>query len=241
MPGLTRPPTIRALVTDVDGTLTDAERRLDLEAATLVRRMERSGIRVILATGNVLPSALAIHRSLGLSGPIVAENGGLLYRRVNDHEKVTVLADVRLARRAYRRIRRAGIPARRLFTDRWRTSEIALYPTVSVRRLADCVKGLNVRVESTGFAIHLIERTAGKLPALHRALRPLGLTLADCLVAGDGDNDVEMLRAAGWGVSFRTASPAARRAADYVARARSARGFVEAVKALNLPLHSQKA
>jgi hydroxymethylpyrimidine pyrophosphatase-like HAD family hydrolase len=88
-----------------------------------------------------------------------------------------------------------------------------------------------VDVIPTGYAIHLIERGKGKLPALARALLPSGLTPRDCLVAGDGDNDVPMLRAAGWAVSFRSASPAARRAADYVARASYAPGLTEALRA----------
>jgi hydroxymethylpyrimidine pyrophosphatase-like HAD family hydrolase len=77
------------VVTDIDGTLTDGHRHLDFEAASLLRTLERDGTRVILATGNVLPVALAVHRSIGLSGPIVAENGGLLYRRQGSSEEVT--------------------------------------------------------------------------------------------------------------------------------------------------------
>jgi phosphoglycolate phosphatase len=83
----------------------------------------------------------------------------------------------------------------------------------------------------TGFAIHLMEPGAGKLPALRRALRPLGLAPADCVVLGDGDNDAAMLRAAGFGVSFASGSPAARRAADHVTDAEFGDGFVEGLKA----------
>lgn len=220
-------------MTDIDGTLTDENRLLDLDAADLLRKLEGQGVRVVLATGNVLPIALAVHRSVGLSGPIVAENGGLLYQRTDGVDVVTHLADRRPALEAYRRLRRAGVPVRRLFTDRWRETEVALEPNVSVRRLRKLLHGHPVLVESTGFAVHLMEKGAGKLPALRRALRPLGLGLDDCLVAGDGDNDVGMLSQAGWAVSFTTASPKARRAADYVAQAPYACGFVEAVKALD--------
>jgi phosphoglycolate phosphatase len=222
----------RAVVTDVDGTLTDASRRLDPEALRMVRRIEDAGIPVLLATGNVLPIALALYRSLGLSGPIVAENGGIVYRRTaTGHDRVERLADPRVARRAYRVLLRAGLPVRRLFTDRWRESEVALEPTVSVATVRRALVGLPVDVESTGYAIHLMERGAGKLPALERALRALGLRPSDCVILGDGDNDVAMLRAAGFGVSFSSASARARRAADYVARAGFSAGFVEGLKA----------
>lgn len=220
------------VVTDVDGTLTDAQRRLDPLAIRWVRRLEAAGVPVALATGNVLPISLALYRSLGLSGPIVAENGGMLYEKMEDGtERVERLADVRVARSAYRALRQAGLPVRRLFTDRWRESEVALEPTVSVARIRRALLGRAVDVESTGFAVHLMERGAGKLPALERALTRRGLSPRDCVILGDGDNDVAMLRAAGFGVSFASASPRARRAARYVTKAAYAAGFDEGLKA----------
>ncbi len=229
-PGPRRP--YRAVVTDVDGTLTDRRRRIDPHAVRAVRTLEDRGIPVVLATGNVLPIALALWRSLGLSGPIVAENGGIVYDAgENGGGRVERLADRRVALRAYRTLLRSGVPVRRLFTDRWRESEVALEPTVPVARLARVLRGQPVTVESTGFALHLMERGAGKLPALRHALGRRGLVLEECVVLGDGDNDVAMLRAAGFGISFASGSPRARRAARYVTRAGFAGGFVEGLKA----------
>jgi phosphoglycolate phosphatase (TIGR01487 family) len=222
----------RAVVTDVDGTLTDRHRRLDPAAIDAVARLERRHVPVVLATGNVLPIALALKRSLGLSGPIIAENGGILYDRAADgSERVERLASRSAALRAYRQVVRAGLPVRRLFTDRWRETEVALEPTVSVARIRAAIHDPTVTVESTGYAIHLMEAGCGKLPALERALSRRGLTLHDCVVLGDGDNDAPMLRAAGFGVSFASGSPRARAAARYVTRASYARGFVEGLKA----------
>jgi phosphoglycolate phosphatase (TIGR01487 family) len=228
------PEGLRAVVTDIDGTLTDRHRRLDPGAVEAVRYLEAHGVPVILATGNVLPIALALYRSLGLSGPIVAENGGLLYRQVGGADRLVRLCDRRPALRALRRIRRAGIPVRSLFTDRWRETEVAIEPTVSVPRLRRAVGDLGVVVESTGYAIHLMEAGGGKLPGLRRAVAEVGLSLPECLVAGDGDNDVPMLRAAGYSISFPTASPRARAAADLVSRARYAQGFVEGLMRVGL-------
>jgi len=225
---------LRAVVTDVDGTLTDARRRLHAPAIEAVRRLERQGVPVVLATGNVLPIALAVHRFLGLTGPIVAENGGLTYREEGPREVVERLADHAVAMRAYRTLVRSGLPVRRLFTDRWRESEVALEPNVPVARVARLLNGQPVHVESTGFAIHLIESGAGKRPALERVLAPAGLSIGECVVLGDGDNDVEMLRAAGFGVSFPSASRKARAAARYVTRTEYGDGFVEGLKASHI-------
>jgi phosphoglycolate phosphatase len=219
-------------VTDVDGTLTDADRHLDARAVRLARSLERRGIPVALATGNVLPFALALHRSLGLSGPIVAENGGIIcYRDERDREVVERLTDRSLALAAFRRLRRAGLPVKRLFTDRWRETEVALEPNVTVAAVRRALGPSRVDVESTGFALHLMQKGGGKLPALTRALAYRGLTPSDAVILGDGDNDVAMLRAAGFGVSFSSASARARRAARYVTKAEFAAGFVEGLKA----------
>ncbi len=224
----------RALVTDVDGTLTDRERRLDPRAVAAVRSLEARGVPVILATGNVLPIALALYRFLGLSGPIVAENGGLLYHELDGRSVVERFSDGKLPRRAFRHLLDAGVPARRLFTDRWRETEVALEPSVPVASVRRALGGWAITVESTGYALHLMERGGGKLPALRRALAPLALVPRDCVVLGDGDNDVAMLRSAGFAVSFPSASPRARRAAKCVTRAEYAGGFLEGVKASGL-------
>lgn len=216
----------RVVVTDVDGTLTDASRRLDPGAVAAIRSLEDRGIPVVLATGNVLPIALALHRSLGLSGPIVAENGGLVWTSgPNGENRIERLANPALARSAFRILVRAGLPVRRLFTDRWRESEVALEANVSVARIRRALAGRPVHVEATGYAIHLMESGAGKRPALDRVFAGLGIGWSEAIVLGDGDNDVEMLRAAGFGVSFPSASPRARAAARYVTR-RAVRGGI---------------
>jgi phosphoglycolate phosphatase (TIGR01487 family) len=219
-------------VTDVDGTLTDASRRLDPEALRCLRALEDRGVSVVLATGNVLPIALALHRSFGLTGPIIAENGGIIWWKGADgRDRVKRLADRQVALEAYRTLRRAGLPVRRLFTDRWRESEVALEPSVAVAAMRRVLGRGPVTVEATGYATHLIERGAGKATALAEAFGPLGWSLGDSVVLGDGDNDVRMLRGAGFGVSFPSGSPRARAAADYVTKRSYAGGFVEGLKA----------
>lgn len=235
-PASRRPPApprrLRAVVTDVDGTMTDAERRLDSRALEVVRALERRGISVALATGNVLPIALGLHRSLGLSGPIVAENGGIVYYRGPRGEEVAEkVTDRRVALEGFRKLKEAGLPVRRLFTDRWREAEVAIETNVRLGTIQRVLRGSGLVVESTGYAIHLMEKRGGKLPALEKVLAHQGLVPEECVILGDGDNDVAMLRAAGFGISFASASARARRAARYVSKAPFAAGFVEGLKA----------
>ena len=43
----------KAIAVDIDGTITDYNKKLHLEAIESLRRLEEAGIPVILATGNV--------------------------------------------------------------------------------------------------------------------------------------------------------------------------------------------
>ncbi len=221
---------IRGVIVDVDGTLTTTGRRLNFDAARAVMEVEARGIPVLMATGNVLPISLALHRFLGLKSPIIAENGGLVYF---NEKKVVHLGHREPGLRALEVLER-HLHVQRLFTDRWRETEVSLEPTVDAEEVRKLVEGMGVRVENTGFAIHLMEPTAGKLPAARVALEPLGLTVEDCLVAGDGENDVELLQAAAVGVSFPEAMAPAKAAAGYVTRSSNGGGLVEALRRFGL-------
>lgn len=67
---------------------------------------------------------------------------------------------------------------------------------------------------SSGF--DLIAATGGKAAAIEQILSRLGLTPADAMAFGDGDNDMEMLRLAGIGVAMGNAPEKVKAAADYV-------------------------
>ncbi len=226
---------LRGLIVDVDGTLTDRDRVLNLDAARALRTLSNRGFPVVLATGNVLPISLGLHRFIGLKGPIIADNGGLVYF---DENRIVRLARREIALQAFEKLRET-LPVRPLFTDRWRETEVALVPDLPVAEIATRVKGMGVRVESTGFAIHLFEPTAGKLPAARIALEPYGIGVEDCLVAGDGDNDVALMQAASVSVTFPEAMPRARATADYITTRGDGEGFLEALTHFGLLLSGE--
>ncbi len=56
---------IRAIVTDIDGSITDKRRRISTKAVEAIRTVEGNGVPVMLASGNVLPpSPMGLHRLL---------------------------------------------------------------------------------------------------------------------------------------------------------------------------------
>src|SRR5512137_2579 len=69
-------PTLRAVACDVDGTITDRERRISLTAIASIRDLLGRGVEVVLASGNTACFMGALARVIGTSGTIIAENGG---------------------------------------------------------------------------------------------------------------------------------------------------------------------
>ena len=68
----------RAFAVDVDGTLTDRNLLLDLEAVAALRQLEARKIKVIITTGRNFSVTRALVSYLGTCGLLVAENGGII-------------------------------------------------------------------------------------------------------------------------------------------------------------------
>jgi phosphoglycolate phosphatase (TIGR01487 family) len=218
----------KVVVCDVDGTLTFKDRRLDPEALEALRAVEAGGTPVVLATGNVLPIAYALSYMIGTSGPIVEENGGLLYYRgqVTELSKRGAVEDIAQAVQDV-------LGLERLFTDQWRVTEVAFPEKAGTfdavkAQVALHPKGELVRVERTGFAVHLMQPSSEKFIGVVKALEAMGLTPADALACGDSDNDTEMVGRCGAGVALADAPPGLRAAATLVTRKIAGGGLKEA-------------
>jgi hydroxymethylpyrimidine pyrophosphatase-like HAD family hydrolase len=61
---------------------------------------------------------------------------------------------------------------------------------------------------------------------LHR----FGISLADSVAVGDGENDVCMVKMAGTGISFNSVTPEVDKVADYVFRGDSLKPVLEVVR-----------
>jgi phosphoglycolate phosphatase (TIGR01487 family) len=220
---------VRALAVDVDGTLTDDSRRVSLDAVRALREAEDSGIPVMLASGNVLPIAYSLSNYLGFTGPIVAENGGV----VSYNQKIWVLANPDRPLKAYEHLR-TKMDAERLFTDRWRETEVGLKREVSLEKVREVLKDWEVDVQTTGWAVHIMEKGMNKFVGVKKACELLGITPKDVAAFGDSDNDEMMIRECGWGIAVGNAFEGTKKAASFVAKGQNGAGIVEGLVWLEL-------
>ena len=79
---------IRLVVSDVDGTLVDRDKRLAPATADAVRRLGEAGVGFTVISARPRSGVLPIADTLGIDAPIAAFNGGLIFRRdgtVDEH------------------------------------------------------------------------------------------------------------------------------------------------------------
>lgn len=221
---------MNALVTDIDGTITDARRRISLAAIEAIRRLVDGGVPVVLASGNTLCFMDGISKMIGTDGTVICENGGVW--RLGFFGEPVVEGDRRVTLTAFEALREhyagQGL-ALDPFSHGLRYADVAFARTVPADEVRAVLRDHPVRVLDTGFALHLQQAGISKASALAPLARAMGMTAADFVAIGDSENDVDMIRAAGAGAAVGNAVPAAKAAANFVATALFGDGFVEAV------------
>jgi len=194
----------RVVAVDIDGTLTDANKELNNGAATSLRRLEAAGIPVILATGNVRAITYGLWRFLGLSGPMVCENGGVIWHP--DWGEPIVRADGGRSKDAAEMLAEniPNIDPKGITTNAWRESEWCLNPDEDLNAINAAIANSeysNLATVKTGFAIHLMEPHISKGQGLSIALEKIGIDPIDVLAVGDAPNDISMFNLVGHSVA----------------------------------------
>ena len=222
---------LKALLTDVDGTITDTGRAVSTGAIDAMRVLLSRGVEVVLASGNTSCFMDALSRMIGTDGTLIGENGGV-YRigflgdlHITGQKSVSLDA-LRIVEEYYRS-RGIGL---QLYSPQYRFSDVAFARTVPADEVRAVLNGHNAQVLDTGFAIHLQEQGVNKGRAFLDLARDMGLSPGDFLAIGDGINDVEMIRAAGIGIAVGNAHQQAKDAAVYVTEKTYGDGFIEAIE-----------
>lgn len=222
---------LKALACDIDGTLTDHHRRIDTAAIESLRSLVDRGVLVVLASGNTVCFLDALARSIGTSGALIAENGGV-YRSAYGAQ-LHIFGNRSICWEAYRALE-AHFATRdirlELFSPHLRYSDVAFARNVPSEEVRAIAENFPVRVLDTGFAFHIQTPDLTKGSALARLGEDLGLSPQDFMAIGDSENDIEMIAAAGTGVAVANAHDGAKAVADYVAHAKYGAGCVEAIQ-----------
>lgn len=192
-------------------------------------------MHVTLATANAMPVGWAIKTYMGASGPLIAENGGV----VMFGEEVEVLGDRRLALEAFEDLKKHFPRVTQSFTNRFRSVGVSMRATGKIEKLREFVDEHypELSLMDSAYNYHLIEKRISKGDALKRVVKRLKLDLEKVVALGDSDVDVSMFEVARYSIAVGNASEAAKQHASRVTVASFGEGFVEAVWDWILPRH----
>ena len=204
---------------DIDGTLTDERKRLNLDAVEALRALEDHGIPVVLATGNVRPVTYGLWRFLGLTAPFCCENGGVLWSPTDTEPVLRATKDEAQAAAQWLSERLPGLNPNGIASNRWRESEWCLHPGEDLEAIRSSLSDSswsNLSVIRTGFAIHLMDPVLSKGAGLQALAQRHGWSLDGLLAVGDAPNDLSMFEVARWSVAVGGAFPEVAAAASVV-------------------------
>ena len=217
----------KAIVVDIDGTITCEKRELHLGAVKKIRSLK---VPVVLATGNILCYARTTSRLIGLDGAVIAENGGAITVRydlkgtfeeileecekafsfLSEHFKLTKLDPL------------------------YRRTEIALRRDFDIEKTRALLETQHFDVEmvDTKYAVHIKSTKINKGIGLQKLAGLMGLEAKDFVAIGDSANDVEMFEASGFGIAVGNGDEKIKKTADHVTKASFGDGAVEAFEFL---------
>ena len=204
---------------DIDGTITDETKRLDMNAVHALRRLENAGIPVILSTGNVRAIAYGLWRFIGLSGAMCCENGGVIWDR--NWEGAILRADPADAKKAALWLAEQipGIDPSGIETNQWRESEWCLRADEPFEEICSVMKEgpyAHLSIVRTGFAIHLMDGMLSKGQGLAHLFELLDIDASRVLAIGDAPNDISMFELCGHAIAVGGAFEEAGAAANLV-------------------------
>ena len=227
-----KPRHIDAVVTDIDGTLTDGDRLINLSAIEKIRWLTAQNIPVILASGNTSCLMHGVSRFFGTSGTFIAENGGVY--RIGFSGPVMVESPRDLILEAFEHVRsyyeKKGVPLT-LYSYHERFSDIAFAKSMPVEEIKSILTDFHTKVTvlDTGFAIHLQMDGINKGNTLEIVAKKMGLSLSNIIAIGDSINDVEMISCVGYGACVGNSTQELKSVARYCASLEYGDGFVEII------------
>ncbi|MFZ3058749.1 MAG: phosphoglycolate phosphatase [Candidatus Methanoperedens sp.] len=211
----------KAVVVDVDGTITYSDRSLDFRAVEALRGLK---VPVVIATGNVLCFARAASKLVGTGGIVIAENGGV----VECGRVESDTSHMKECEEAFEFLER-HFTLERLDPEN-RITEIGLRRNFDVESARELLKEFpEVEIVDTGFAVHIKSKRINKGTGLKRVAEMMGLDARELVAIGDSPNDIEMVKASGFGVAVGNAHPEVKRVARMVTKGEYGAGVAEAV------------
>jgi HAD superfamily hydrolase (TIGR01484 family) len=187
---------IRLIMTDVDGTITDILGYVEAIAQSALRALVDDGIMVGFVSGRTLPRLDPIALDIGINGPIIGENGGIVKLRPTG-----VLLNLGYSREpALKDLERL----KQMFPNAIAPTEDDIDRKVDVGFKVQGVDTVELKKHlkesellDSGYMLHLLQKGVSKGGTLKRILPHIGdgkIASEQVLVLGDSLTDISLFR-----------------------------------------------
>lgn len=221
---------IKLAVLDVDGTITDKERRISTPSVEALRKAQNSGLIVSLVSGNVIPVMYGLKIFIGINGPVFGENGGIM---LNGNETKAFFS-MEAPKKFIDNISKTT-SVREIFTNRWRETSVGFEMEPSdVDKVSKAAEQQNIGIVSSGYSWHALNPGQDKGFAVEILSKYYGLDLSEILVCGDSDNDISMFSKPVVKATVGNGTDRLKEISDYVSSKRNGEGMVDILRHFSL-------
>lgn len=231
---------------DMDGTLLDENEQVSKETAIAIRDAMDAGVTVILSTGRAHKTAVPYARELGLNGPMVTVNGGVIWsnpeelyvQHLLDRQKVHQLYEIAKKYDAWywaystKEVKNRANWNVDIDAEEWLKFGFTTEDDQVRARIMEDLRGIE-GLELTNSSPHNIEINPigiHKAAGVETVCNLLGITMSQVVAVGDSLNDMAVIRAAGLGVAMGNAQEEVKAAADVVVASNNENGIVEVIR-----------
>ena len=212
------------LVCDYDGTLATGETASSQIIEALISASE-AGTKLVLATGRELPDIRRVLPEIELFQWVVAENGAVLFEPATGVKEVLGAAP---PDSFFQALRKRGVGP---------VAQGEVIAAIQSRHAA--VLEETIRTLALPYHVILNKNSAMVLPSgvdkgtgVAAVLESMGVSSKETIAVGDGENDEDLFRIAGFRVAVANAVPELKACADMVTTAENGAGVMELIDAL---------
>ena len=212
---------------DFDGTLTDENHIINLDALWSATMIQRMGIDVFMVSGRTAYEMYFLAKHTGLKPFVIGENGGVAIE--NNPANLTKLADKTIPLEAFQLIKNKISEAEELITIP-RLTEVVLKRTFDINKAIEIVKENNLQVDLTDskYSYHITEKGMNKATGFRHITDKLKIDPKDCIAIGDSATDIPLFDMCGYGITMEHAESDVKEKADYITKMDRAKGAIEA-------------
>ena len=232
------PNNLKAVAIDLDGTLFD-DGFTPVETIAKLRSVSAKGIIVMLCSGRALPYLTGVSKILGLNGPLIAEDGMIVFDQMTG--KKYIMGDVKQLE-AMRKIASQqiteGIETKRPQHIKELIFTLEPNPNISLHLLYEKTleikkqHNLALNISRSNQMVNILPEGANKGVALKKAADIIGVACNEIAAFGDSLNDLPMLRASGFPIAVANAEKEVKEISKYICKNAVGAGVLEGLNML---------